>query len=117
MTPAMKGAIAETERRRAIQEAYNEQHNIKPASIVKEIRDLTDRIRAAVTEEDGIKAKASVSAADLSKDELHKLVKALEKEMNEAAKALEFEKAAALRDQLFDLRGMLADKDPDLLLG
>ncbi len=117
MTDSMKGAIGETERRRAIQEAYNTEHNIEPASIIKEIRDLTDRIRSVVTEEDGIKAKAKTSAADLTKDELHKLVKALEKEMKDAAKALEFEKAAALRDQLFDLRGMLAEKDPDLLLG
>jgi excinuclease ABC subunit B len=117
MTDSMKGAIAETERRRAIQEAYNTEHGIEPATIVKEIRDLTDRIRAAVTEEDTLKGKAAATPADLTPDELHKLVKALEKEMKDAAKSLEFEKAAALRDQLFDLRGMLADKDPDLLLG
>jgi excinuclease ABC subunit B len=117
MTDSMKAAIAETERRRAIQEAYNQEHGIKPANIVKEIRDLTDRIRAAVTEEDTMKAKAAATPADLTPDELHKLVKALEKEMKDAAKSLEFEKAAALRDQLFDLRGMLAEKDPDLLLG
>ncbi|MFN8374677.1 MAG: excinuclease ABC subunit UvrB [Anaerolineae bacterium] len=117
MTDSMKGAIAETERRRGIQDAYNKEHNIQPATIVKEIRDLTDRIRAAVTEEDTLKGKAASTPADMTPDELHKLVKALEKEMKDAAKALEFEKAAALRDQLFDLRGMLAEKDPDLLLG
>jgi excinuclease ABC subunit B len=116
MTPAMKGAIAETERRRSIQQAHNEQHNIQPTAIVKQIRDLTDRIRANVEEESGMKG-AAVNPEMLPKEELHKMVKALEKEMKEAARALEFEKAAALRDQLFELRGALAEKDPDLLLG
>ncbi|NWF69765.1 MAG: excinuclease ABC subunit UvrB [Chloroflexi bacterium] len=118
MTAAMKGAIDETERRRAIQQAYNQQHGITPASIVKEIRDLTDRIRAQVAEEDSKKlAAGEIDVADLPKEDLHKMIKALEKEMKEAAKSLEFEKAAALRDQLFELRGLLAEKDPDALLG
>lgn len=86
--------------------------------IVKEVRDLTDRVKAMVTEEQQDEADA-VNLATLPKDELHRLIKELEREMQAAAKALEFEKAAILRDQILDLRGALADKEPEgnLLLG
>jgi excinuclease ABC subunit B len=118
MTDSMKRAIEETERRRSIQEVYNQEHNITPATVVKEIRDLTDRIRGMVTHDDQQGIPADIDPRLLPKDELHKLVKELEKEMKNAAKALEFEKAAALRDQLFELRGALAEKEfeEDLLL-
>lgn len=117
MTDSMKRAISETERRRSIQEAHNKAHNITPMSISKEIRDLTDRIRGMVA--DDHQTVAIVEPRLLPKEELHKLVKEMEKEMKAAAKALEFEKAAALRDQLFDLRGALAEKEfqSDLLMG
>jgi excinuclease ABC subunit B len=117
MTDSMKRAIAETDRRRAIQEKHNLEYGIKPASIVKEIRDLTDRLKAMVAEDDE-RDIAALKPEMMPKDELHKLIKALEKEMKAAAQALEFEKAAALRDQLFELRGALAEKDVegDLLL-
>src|SRR5690606_18294895 len=107
----------ETERRRAVQETYNEEHHITPASIVKEIRDLTDRLKSMIAEDEG-KDIAAIKPEMLPKEELHKLIKELEKEMKKAAQALEFEKAAALRDQLFDLRGALAEKDleGDLLM-
>ncbi len=108
MTDSMRRAIDETNRRRSIQDAYNKERGITPASIVKEIRDLTDRVRASVEQQ------VTAGPADygtLAKEELHKLIKELEKEMKAAAQALEFEKAAALRDQLFELRGVLADKD------
>ncbi|GAB4508938.1 MAG: excinuclease ABC subunit UvrB [Anaerolineae bacterium] len=117
ITPAMKNAMLETERRRTIQHEYNEAHGIVPASIVKQIRDLTDRLKTMVAD-DGDGEGQELDLAAISKTDLHKMIKELEKEMKAAAQALEFEKAAALRDQLFDLRGALAEKDPqgDLLL-
>lgn len=114
MTESMKRAISETERRRSIQHAHNVEHGIEPASIVKQIRDLTDRVR--IMGDDHAHKSASQRAeklepASLARNELHTLITELEKEMKAAAKALEFEKAAALRDQLFDLRGVLAQKE------
>jgi excinuclease ABC subunit B len=120
MTDSMKRAIEETDRRRAVQEAYNIEHNIKPASIVKQIRDLTDRVRTMVDDKDGAAASGEpVDATQLAKNDLHKLIKELEKEMKSAAQSLEFEKAAALRDQLFELKGALAQREAteDILMG
>src|SRR5690606_12770481 len=114
MTDSMKRAIEETERRRAIQEAYNREHGITPTSIVKQVRDLTDRVRAMVTEEQKVETSGTVSAAMLPKDELHRMIKELETEMKNAAKALEFEKAAMLRDQIIELKQIMADQEPEL---
>ncbi len=110
VTDSMRRALDETDRRRGIQQAYNEEHGIIPASIVKEIRDLTDRVKQMVSEEDSAETDEDFDLATMKPSEMHHLIKELEKEMSAAAKALEFEKAAALRDQLFDLRGALADK-------
>lgn len=111
VTDSMKRALEETERRRSIQQKYNEEHGITPASIVKEIRDLTDRVKQMVAEVEGEHvADEELDLATMTSSEMHRLIKELEKEMAAAAKALEFEKAAALRDQLFDLRGALAEK-------
>ncbi len=112
MTPAMKKALAETERRRRIQQAYNDEHGITPASIVKEVRDLTDRVRSMV-QEPGDEAQPDVDITHMPPNEIHRLIKELEKEMKKAAQSLEFEKAAALRDQLFEMRGLLAEKYGD----
>jgi excinuclease ABC subunit B len=112
MTDSMKGAIGETNRRRAVQRQHNEEHGIIPASIVKEVRDLTDRVKAMVAEDDKVDVD-TVNLATLPKDELNRLIKELEKEMRAAAQALEFEKAAVLRDQILDLRGALADREPE----
>ncbi len=106
VTDSMQRAIDETERRRKVQIAYNEKHGIVPASIVKAVRDLTDRVRAetqARPEEEG------VSLAALSDEELARLIRELEREMKAAAQELEFEKAALLRDRLFELKGLLGD--------
>jgi excinuclease ABC subunit B len=115
MTDSMKRAIEETERRRAVQDEYNKEHGIVPASIVKAVRDLTDRVKMMVAEEEGksIEVMEKVDFRDLSKTELSKMVKQLEAEMKKAAQALEFEKAAALRDQVFEMRGVLAEKEID----
>jgi excinuclease UvrABC helicase subunit UvrB len=80
MTDSMQRAIAETDRRRAIQEAHNREHNITPATIVKEIRDLTDRLKAMVAE-DQQQAAADIQPETLPKAELNKLIKEVEKEM------------------------------------
>jgi excinuclease ABC subunit B len=109
-TDSMRRAIDETNRRRAIQQQHNEDHHITPASIVKEVRDLTDRVKA-MTDETQAAPGAGVSITDLPKDELNKLIKELEKEMKAAAQALEFEKAALIRDQIAELRGVLIDKE------
>lgn len=111
MTDSMKFAIEETNRRRAKQEAYNREHGIEPRSIVKHIRDLTDRVKAlAADDKDEQPEEAAPGFHALSKDQLHKMIKELEAEMKKAAQSLEFEKAAALRDQIFELRGVMADK-------
>ena len=115
MTDSMRRAIEETNRRRAIQEAYNREHGIEPQSIVKSIRDLTDRVRVlaeakptyTVEAGDGVGKQQVVLTADpeqLAPEDLAKLIKSIEQEMKDAAKALEFERAAALRDQLVELR-------------
>jgi excinuclease ABC subunit B len=109
VTEAMRNAIDETDRRRAKQVAYNEEHGIVPETIVKEVYDLTDRVRMVAED----RSEYRVGQA-LPKHELTRLIKELEKQMKEAAEALEFEKAALLRDQVFELRQNLADSEEDL---
>lgn len=104
MTPSMTAAIEETNRRREIQTQYNKDHNIEPASIIKEIHDLTDRLRTIKGEELEEDEPEGIVATELSIEELSHLIKELEGEMKKAAKALEFERAAILRDQVVELR-------------
>ncbi|HSG19096.1 MAG TPA: excinuclease ABC subunit UvrB [Anaerolineae bacterium] len=111
VTNSMAWAMNETERRREKQYAYNQDHGIEPRTIVKEVRDLTgelaQRREMAVAE-----SKAGyVTMAELPKDELNRLVKDLEKQMKAAAQALEFEKAAVLRDQIVELRQIMVLKE------
>ena len=108
MTDAMTTAIDETNRRRKVQQDYNEKHGIVPQDIIKEIRDLTDRVRAATQDESAL----DLSPREMEPTDLDKLIRELEKEMRTAAENWEFEKAAALRDQIFELRGVLEDKAP-----
>jgi excinuclease ABC subunit B len=110
ITDSMKNTIDETNRRRAIQRAYNEAHGIVPASVIKGVRDLTERLRAAAVAEEPAEYRA-LPPAQLPKADLAKMIKELEKQMKESAQALEFEKAALLRDQIYELRQALADKD------
>jgi excinuclease ABC subunit B len=107
ITDSMRRAIDETERRREIQVAYNQEHGIEPASIVKEVRDLTDRVRRQAAPEE----KPGVGLAQLPRDELARLIRELKKQMKAAADNLEFEKAALLRDRIFELRQVLQDKE------
>ena len=112
MTEAMENAIGETNRRRQIQEAHNREHGIEPRSIVKSIRDLTDRMKVMAEDQaeysvDGGGEAGVFNLAALSPDELVKQIAALEEEMQEAAQKLEFERAASLRDQVIELRQAL----------
>ncbi len=108
MTDSMKRAIDETNRRRAIQHKHNEERGITPTSIIKQVRDLTDRVKSMVESETAV--EGAVDLAQLPKEDINKMIKELEKEMKSAAQALEFEKAAALRDQITELRGIVLDK-------
>jgi excinuclease ABC subunit B len=119
MTDSMKRAIVETDRRRAIQQAHNQEHGIVPTQIIKQVRDLTDRVRTMVAADEKAEIGDTTSLASLPKDEMQKLIRELEKEMKAAAQSLEFEKAALLRDQIMELRIALADKEGEetLLMG
>jgi len=110
VTESMRRAIEETERRRAKQVAFNLEHGIEPASIIKAVRDITDQIAIhAAAEPKG--EYQPLRPTDLPKDELARLIKELEKKMRASAEGLEFEQAAALRDQIFELRETLAAKE------
>lgn len=100
ITDSMQRAIDETSRRRSIQEAYNVEHGIVPKTIIKEIRDLISISKVA----EEVADYDVNSYEDLSKEEKELLLLKLEKEMKEAAKALDFEKAATLRDTILELK-------------
>jgi excinuclease ABC subunit B len=101
MTNSMEMAISETKRRRLIQEEYNEKHGITPKTIQKDIRDVIRATHAAEAQED---YKPTAAFGKMSKKERDRLIHDMEKEMKEAAKALDFERAAELRDLLFELK-------------
>ncbi len=101
ITNSMEIAISETKRRRAIQEEYNREHGIVPKTIQKDIRDV---IRATHITEDNEEEKAAAKYEKLSKKERQKVIANMEKEMKEAAKALDFERAAELRDLILELK-------------
>jgi excinuclease ABC subunit B len=105
ITDSMRDAMDETSRRRQIQMRYNQQHGIVPTSIIKEVRDLTDRVKVVAEQ----RAEYAVGKG-IPKDELFRLIAELEKQMKAAAAQLEFEKAALLRDQIIELRHGLEDE-------
>jgi excinuclease ABC subunit B len=101
----MQRAIDETNRRRKLQVAYNEQHNITPRGIQKEIKTLSERIKAmSGASESEARADATTIVTGIPKDEALRLIRDLESQMRTAAKQLEYEKAAQLRDQIIELR-------------
>ena len=105
VTDSMKRAIDETERRREIQQVYNREHGITPQTIQKTIHDITERVRAVAETQ----ATYAVDSADMPRDDIVRLIKDLESQMKTAAKSLEFEKAALLRDQITDLRKVMVE--------
>ncbi|WP_052888804.1 excinuclease ABC subunit UvrB [Thermogemmatispora carboxidivorans] len=108
ITGSMRRAIDETNRRRRLQMAYNEQHRITPRGIKKGVKALSERIKAmSGVEADGGRQEQGASvalAAGIPKEEALRLIKNLEAQMRAAAKQLEFEKAAELRDQIIEIR-------------
>ncbi len=107
ITNSMQRAIDETNRRRKIQMAYNLEHGIEPASIVKAVRALISQQEHALADE---RAEYTIGKK-MPKDEQARLIRELEKEMKQSAKDLEFEKAALLRDQIFELRQQMEAED------
>jgi excinuclease ABC subunit B len=101
ITKSMEIAINETKRRRKIQEEYNKKHGIVPQTIRKEIRDV---IRATYAAEEPKKYETAPKVSKMTKKEREKLIEKFEKEMKEAAKALNFERAAELRDLILELK-------------
>jgi excinuclease ABC subunit B len=98
VTGSMQRAMDETQRRRQVQEAYNREHNITPQGIKKAIKDITERVRAVA------ETKTAYVAAPAAKEDVARLIKELESQMKTAARGLEFEKAALLRDRIIELR-------------
>jgi excinuclease ABC subunit B len=98
ITQSMQKAIEETGRRRQIQEAYNKEHGITPQGIKKAIRDITERVQAVA------ETRTPYAVNPVSKEEMAQLIKQLEFQMKAAAKNLEFEKAAMIRDRIIELR-------------
>ena len=101
MTDSLQAAISETERRRGIQMAYNEANGIVPHTVKKEVRDLISAILPETEEK-----QQSKSFDKLSRKERERMIRTLEKEMREAARRLEFEKAAEARDMMMELKAM-----------
>ena len=107
ITDSMRRAIDETERRRKIQQEYNEKHGITPTTIKKAVRDLIAISKAAQSDlKDSEKDLESMDAA-----ELNKVMKELQKKMHKAAAELNFEAAAVLRDRMLEVKKMLLEME------
>ncbi|MCI5680015.1 MAG: excinuclease ABC subunit UvrB [Bacteroidales bacterium] len=104
MTESMDKAITETNRRRSIQEAYNEAHGIIPQTIKKKVHDVIQITKAATEKQ---KFGLEKDPESMSVEELNKLIKKLDKEMKQAAMELQFERAAELRDKILELKKMI----------
>ena len=98
VTGSMHKAIQETVRRRQVQEAYNRDHGITPQGITKAVKDITQRVQAIA------ETRTPYAATSISREEIFELIKQLESDMKAAARNLEFEKAAMLRDRISELR-------------
>jgi hypothetical protein len=120
ITDSMRAAIDETDRRRAVQEQYNRDHGIEPRTIVKGIRDLNDQLRA-VAESTVVYASErearDARLVELDTKKVEQLVARMEAEMRSAAKQLEFERAAALRDEIQQVRFRVLQEDQSVIVG
>jgi excinuclease ABC subunit B len=110
ITDSMKRALGETSRRRELQDAFNRRNGIEPQSIQKAVHDITESIKMVAEN----KAGYQVARQEMSRDDMFRVVKDLDFQMKEAARNLEFEKAAALRDEMFELRRLLAAEEKTL---
>ena len=110
ITDSMRRAIDETYRRRDIQDAHNRQHGIEPQSIQKEVHDITEGIKAIAEN----RARYRVVRQEMSRADMYRVVKDLEVQMREAARNLQFEKAAQFRDEIFELRRILVLEEKTL---
>ena len=118
ITESMQVALDETARRRRIQQDYNEQHGIVPQTIIKGIRDINDRLRAVAEASGAYQAGGHAGElSEMSRDEVAKLVGQLETDMRAAARELDFERAAALRDEIRDIRMRVLEEDASLAVG
>ncbi len=106
ITDSMRAALSETERRRKIQQAYNEEHGITPQTIRKAVRDLISISRTIETEE----VKFEKDPESMDSKELEKLIAEVQKKMKKAAAELDFEKAAKLRDEMIKLKTVLRER-------
>ncbi len=114
ITGSMRRAIDETNRRRTIQSAYNEAHGISPAGIRKAVRDITDHMRHQSQSKVAETGPGYRAGSGMEKDEVARLIIELESQMKQAARALEFEKAALIRDQVVELRRELVGDEEGL---
>ena len=113
MTDAMKKAIDETDRRRKKQGDYNKEHGIEPFTIIKAVHDITEQLSstpAMMAERRGEYRAGNKKAPTIPESEIKRLIAEMEQQMREAAKNMEFEQAAVFRDQIIDLRNLLADE-------
>ena len=110
VTDSMRRAIDETARRRKLQGEHNQRHGIEPQSIQKEVHDITEGIKAIAEN----RARYNVVRKEMSRADMFKVVKDLEVQMKDAAKGLQFEKAAQFRDEIFELRRLLAIEEKTL---
>ena len=109
ITDSMRKAIDETYRRREVQELYNREHDITPQGIHKAVRDITERVKTVAEKRPTYQVRR-----DMPRDDLLRIIKDLESQMKLAARALEFEKAALLRDEVVELRKVMASgREPE----
>ena len=106
ISPAMRYALDETKRRREVQETYNKEHGITPRSVEKSVRDVIEATKSWDETEDA-KNTDGKKPLEMTKRELGKYIQALEKQMRDAAAKMEFEKAAMIRDRIFEYRAHL----------
>jgi len=113
VTDSMQNSIDETYRRRGIQDAHNQRHGIEPQSIHKAVRDITEGLRGVAE----TKASYQVAREEMTRDDMYRVVKDLEFQMKEAARSLEFEKAAHLRDEMLELKKIIVTEEKMMAVG
>ncbi len=117
VTESMRAAIDETDRRRGIQEAYNRERGIEPTTIVKGIHDLNERLRSVAESTQVYTSERGAELSELDRGRVEQLVAQMEAEMKGAARQLEFERAAALRDEIQQVRLRVLEQDASVTVG